>query len=238
MSVWGIAIAAGVGAIGSVVASGKQASGQEQAANTQAGMFNTIVGQEQPFMQAGYGATTALTGQYGTAGAPGNAPFTQQDYLANQDPGYQFQLQTGGQALRNADTPGVGSLSGQSLKDLMTFNQGTAATGYQNAFNRYQTQNNNVFARLSGLAGLGQNAASNTGTAGTQLGTGIAQAQAGAAASQAGGIIGAGNAASGAANTYAGLAYLANNNSASAAQQSINAGIAGNQDMSNFPTST
>jgi hypothetical protein len=175
-------------------------------------MFNTITGQEQPFMQAGYGATTALTGQYGTAGAPGNAPFTQQDYLANQDPGYQFQLQTGGQALRNADTPGVGSLSGQSLKDLMTFNQGTAATGYQNAFNRYQTQNNAVFGRLSGLAGLGQNAASNTGTAGTQLGTGIAQAQAGAAASQAGGIMGVTNALSGTANTGAGLAYLASQN--------------------------
>jgi hypothetical protein len=201
-----------VSAIGSSAAAGKQASGQQAAANTQQSMFNTITGQEQPFMQAGYGATTALTGQYGTAGAPGNAPFTQQDYLANQDPGYQFQLQTGGQALRNADTPGVGSLSGQSLKDLMTFNQGTAATGYQNAFNRYQAQNNAVFGRLSGIAGLGQNAASNTGTAGTQLGTGIAQAQAGAAASQAGGIMGVTNALSGTANTGAGLAYLASQN--------------------------
>src|ERR1035441_10616111 len=117
-----VAVAGGsaiIGAVGSSVAAGKQASGQEQAANTQAGMFNTIVGQEQPFMQAGYGATTALSSQFGTAGAPGNAPFTPQDYTANQDPGYQFQLQTGGQALRNADTPGVGSLSGQSLKDLM-----------------------------------------------------------------------------------------------------------------------
>src|ERR1035438_6520157 len=141
-------------------------------------------------MQAGYGATTALTSQFGTAGAPGNAPFTAQDYLANQDPGYQFQLQTGGQALRNADTPGVGSLSGQSLKDLMTFNQNTAATGYQNAFNRYQTQNNNVYARLSGLAGLGQNAASNTGTAGTSLGTGAAQSTAAAGAATAGGTVG------------------------------------------------
>src|ERR1039457_6329052 len=157
-----VAVAGGsaiIGAVGSSVAAGKHASGQEQAANTQAGMFNTIVGQEQPFMQAGYGATTALSSQFGTAGAPGNAPFTAADYTANQDPGYQFQLQTGGQALRNADTPGVGSLSGQSLKDLMSFNQGTAATGYQNAFNRYQTQQNNVWGRLSGLAGMGQNAA-------------------------------------------------------------------------------
>jgi hypothetical protein len=219
-----IAVAIGgsaiIGAVGSSVAAGKQASGQQQAANTQAGMFNTIVGQEQPFMQAGVGATTAmstLTGTGGNPNAPGYGsfiqPFTAQDYFANQDPGYDFQLKTGGQALRNADTPGVGSISGQSLKDLMTFNQGTAATGYQNAFNRYTTQQNNVWSRLSGLAVTGQNAASNTGTAGTQLGTGIAQAQAGAAASQAGGIIGAtGNLQSG-ANTYAGLQYLASQNS-------------------------
>jgi hypothetical protein len=97
----------------------------------------------------------------------------------------------------------------------MNLNHGTASTGYQNAFNRYQTQNNAVFGRLSGLAGLGQNAASNTGTAGTQLGTGIAQAQAGAAASQAGGIMGVSGNLAGGANTYAGLQYLANNNNSS-----------------------
>jgi len=214
---WGFAAAAAVGAIGSVVAGGEQASGQEAAANTQQAMFNTITGQEQPFMQGGYNAENALQyglGIGGTANGSGvakgslTAPFTAQDYLENQDPGYQFQLQTGAQATRNADTPGVGSLSGSALKDLMGFNQSMAATGYQNAFNRYQTQQNNTFARLSGIAGLGQNAASNTGTAGTQLGTGIAQAQAGAAASQASGILGATGAASNGANTLASLMYL------------------------------
>lgn len=119
--------------------------------------------------------------------------FTPQDFLNNVDPGYQFQLQTGGQAVRNADTPSQGALSGASLKDLMSFNQGMASTGYQNAYNRWNTTNNTIFGRLSGIAGLGQNAATNVGTAGTSLGTGIAQAQAGAAASQAGGIVGAAN---------------------------------------------
>jgi hypothetical protein len=220
MTVWGIAIGLGVSAIGSVVAGSMQASGQKAAASTQADMFNKITGQEQPFMNAGYGATTALSTLSGTGGsptAPGygsfTQPFTAQDYLANQDPGYAFQLNTGGQALRNADTPGVGSLSGQSLKDLMIFNQGTAATGYSNAFNRFTTQQNNVWSRLTGLAGLGQNAASNTGTAGTQLGTGIAQAQAGAAASTAGGIVGASNAAGTGGAIYGGLQYLASQNS-------------------------
>lgn len=226
-----IAVAIGgsaiVGAVGSNLAAGKQASGQEQAANTQQNMFNTIAGYETPFRNAGVNATNALSTDLGLTGkgAAGygslTAPFTAQDYLANQDPGYQFQLQTGGQAVRNADTPGLGALSGASLKDLMGFNQSMAATGYQNAFNRYQTQTSNVFGRLSGLAGLGQNAASNTGTAGTQLGTGIAQAQAAAAGSQAGGIVGATNALGGAGSS---LAYLLNNNQNPLQAGSISAG--------------
>ena len=196
--------AAVVGAVGSNLAAGTQAGGQQQAAKTQLGMFNTINQQEQPFIQAGYGATSQLSSMLAPGGQLTRS-FTPQDFLNNLDPGYQFQLQTGGQALRNADTPGVGALSGPALKDLMSFNQGMAATGYQNAFNRFQTQNTNIFNRLSAIAGLGQNAASNVGTSGTQLGTGIAGAQAGAAASQAGGIVGATNAIGGAGIP---LAYL------------------------------
>jgi hypothetical protein len=199
-----IAGSAIVGAVGSNIAAGTQAAGQQTAANTQLSMFNTINQQEQPFIQAGYGATSQLNQML----APGGQlvrGFTPQDFLNNLDPGYQFQLQTGGQALRNADTPGVGALSGPALKDLMSFNQGMAATGYQSAFNRFQTQNNAIFSRLFGIAGLGQNAASNVGTSGTQLGTGIAQAQAGAAGSIAGGIVGGTNAISGAGVP---LAYL------------------------------
>ena len=163
-----------------------------------------------------------IGGMFGPNGPTANPPiqgvglgqlvknFSPTDFLNNLDPGYQFQLQTGGQAIRNADTPGVGALSGPALKDLMNFNQGMASTGYNNAFNRFQTQNNNIFSRLSAIAGLGQNAASNTGTAGTSLGTGIAQAQAAAAGSQAAGIVGATNSI---ANAGIPLAYLLANNS-------------------------
>lgn len=214
---WGVVAGAAIGAIGSVVSGGEQADAQEQAAQTQQNMFNTINGQEQPFVQSGYGATAKLNDLLGVApldssGKPiaGGAapdkdfgsltkPFTSADYLANKDPGYDFQLQQGNQALRNASAPTSGALSGAALKDLMSFNQNYAATGYQNAFDRFNTQQGNVFARLSGLAGLGQNAASNVGTAGTSLGTGIAQAQAGAGASRAAGISGAANSASGGA---------------------------------------
>lgn len=217
---WGFAaagLAAGaVGALGANAAADKQASAINKGTKTQQDMFNTINGQEQPFMQAGYGASSRLSDLLGTSGnkdASGYGSLTNSfspaDFLANKDPGYDFQLKTGGQALRNADTPGVGSLSGAALKDLIGFNQNMAATGYQNAFNRFTTQQNNVFTRLSDLANRGQNAASNTGQAGTALGQGIAQSQAASGAAQAGGIVGATNALGGSASS---LAYLLNNN--------------------------
>lgn len=205
---WGIVAGAAIGAIGSVVAGGEQASGQEQAANTQAGMFNTIVGQEQPFLQGGYGAENSLnqllgtaptTGAGGTAGGTGlpggylTQTFNPTMQSLQNTPGYQFALQQGGQALENQNTPGVGALSGPALKSLMSFNQGAASTQYQNSFNNFQTQQTNIFNRLNSIAGMGQNAAGNLGNSGASLGTGIAQAQSAAAGSTAGGIVGATN---------------------------------------------
>jgi hypothetical protein len=205
---WGFVAGAAIGAVGSVVAGGEQASGQEAAANTQQNMFNTIVGQEQPFLQGGYGAETTLnqllgtspaTGAGGTAGGTGlpGGYLTQTFNPTMSDlenyPGYQFALQQGDQAVSNAQSVGGSVLSGPALKSLMSFNQGLASTQYQNAFNNFQTSQTNIFNRLNSIAGLGQNAAGNLGNAGTSLGTGIAQAQAAAAGSIAGGITGATN---------------------------------------------
>lgn len=240
---WGFAAAAGIGAIGSIVAGGEQASGQEAAARTQQNMFNTIVGQEKPFLQGGYSAEDALLNglglpssynpsssagssiplsnllhggipglggsgiPIGTGGVPGSSAtptaglpagyFTQTFNPTMQDlenyPGYQFQLKQGDLAVNSSNSVGSSALSGPALKSLMSFNQGLAASNYQNYFNQFQTQQNNIFNRLNSIATMGQNAAANLGTAGTQLGTGIAQAQAGAAGSIAGGIAGATN---------------------------------------------
>lgn len=197
-----------VGAVGSNLAAGKQAGAQEQAANTQEGMFNTIVGQEQPFLTGGYGAEMQLsqllgiappTGVGGTAAGTGlpSGYLTQQfnptqAQLENY-PGYQFQLGQGDLALQSANSAGSSAISGPALKSLMSFNQGLAGSNYQNYFNQFQTQQNNIFDRLQGIASMGQNAAGNLGSAGANLGTGIAQAQAAAGASQAAGIVGATN---------------------------------------------
>lgn len=205
---WAAAGAAVVGAAGSVIAGHEQEQGQEAAANSQRYMFDTIQQNEQPYMQGGAGAETLLsellgtspgTGKNGTAGTSGlPAGYLTEQFNPTQDqlnnyPGYQFALKTGGQAIRNADTPGVGALSGAALKDLMNFNVGTANQYYGQYFNQFQTQQNNIFNRLSNIASLGQNAAGNLGNNGAQLGTGIAQAQAAAAGSQAAATQGAFN---------------------------------------------
>lgn len=201
-----VAGAAGIGAAGNIVGGVLQSNAQNNATNTQRSMFDTIVNQEQPFLNAGAGASQTLAQLLGTSNATGangtangtNLPggyLTQtfnptMDQLQNY-PGYQFALKTGQMAIRNADTPGVGALSGAALKDLLAFNQGLASTYYGNYFNQFQEQQNNIFNRLSGLAGLGQNAAGNLGNQGATLGTGIAQSQAAAGASLGAGVSGA-----------------------------------------------
>ena len=202
-----------IGAIASNHAAGTQADAQKQASATQQGMFDTINQQEQPFIQGGYEANASLRQLLGLSGDSTNPnygsltkPFTPQDYLANKDPGYDFQLKTGGQAIRNADTPGVGSLSGAALKDLMSFNQSMAATGYQNAFNRYTTQQNNVFARLSGLAGMGANAAANLGSQGQAAAQNAGNELVGQGTALASGQVGEANAITGGINSITGAA--------------------------------
>ena len=221
-----------ISAIGSKSAANTQAGAQEQAAQIQQNMFDTVQGNEQPFINAGQNATGTLQqllglkpGGVGTLPngyllQTGAAPFSSSE--VTNSPGYQFAQQQGLQQVANSEAPNVGALSGPALKALTQFSTGTAAQYYNDYFNQYNTQfqqqqtaQNNIFNRLSNIAGLGQNAAGNLGNNGAQLGTGTAQAIAGAGASQAAGTVGAANAIGGgisnAGNGFA-LSSILNNN--------------------------
>lgn len=218
---WVAVAVGGMALVGSVVS----ASGAQSAANTQAAaqnnatanqmsMFNTIQGQEQPFMNAGVTATNQLSSLTAPGGYLNNqtsTPFSFDPSSITSSPGYQFSQTQGLQQAQNAIAPNVGALSGPALQALTNYSTGNAEQYYNNYFNQaqsqyltnfntQQTQQQNIFSRLSGIAGLGQNAASNTGTAGTALGTGAAQSTAAAGASQAAGTVGAANAISGGAS--------------------------------------
>jgi hypothetical protein len=116
-------------------------------------------------------------------------------------PAYNFQLQQGAQGTLNQDSGAQGAESGAALKDLQSYNQNFANTSFNNAFSQYQTQQNNVFSRLSGLATLGQAAASNQATGASATGANVGATAGTIGGAQASGTVGAANAlGSGATN--------------------------------------
>lgn len=245
-----------------------QANAAENAQNISLQEFNTITGQETPYMQSGYGALSNLdyllgvspqTAQGGAIGAapvttpgigaggrfrPGPngslipqiyggpatrtvnpvgpsrtgpvaggtfgsllTPFTA-DYMKQYSPAYQFQLQQGEQGILNQDNASQGALSGAALKDLIGYNQNYANTAFGNAFNQYQTQQQNTYNRLADIAQLGQTSAANTGQQGTALAGQAAQSAQNVGTALAAGQIGQANAYSSGLSNLATLTAL------------------------------
>jgi hypothetical protein len=133
-------------------------------------------------------------------------PFGMDDF--HLDPGIQFQTQQGNMALQNSQAAKNGTLSGGALKDLMAYNQGMAGTGYQSAFDRYMAGKQLTLSSLMGVAGLGQNAAANTGNNSATVSNGIAGTMTGAGNASAAGQIGSANAMSGAAQGVGNAYFL------------------------------
>lgn len=126
-----------------------------------------------------FGATGGLSPVAPTAGAGGGSSML--DTLRNY-PGYQFALDQGTQALdRSAASRGL-LLSGGQLKDVTNYGQGMA----DQLFGTYYNQ-------LSGIAGLGENAAAGAGNAGATAAAGAAKSQLAGGTAAASGIAGAAN---------------------------------------------
>jgi len=143
---------------------------------------------------------------YGDPGDPAYGSFTKpfdvEQFYNYADPGYAFELQQGTQALQNSAAAGSGALSGAALKDLLGYSQNFARTGYNDAFNRYQVQQGNIFSRLSSIAQLGQNAAAGAGATGASIAGNAGQAITNAGGAAGAGIVGAGNALGGGLSDY------------------------------------
>src|SRR4051812_44378386 len=189
-------ISAGVGYAASTSAAKTQAGAANRATDLQGEMFDKAQANLSPYMQHGADAGQTLAGLLGPGGRLTQS-FTPADYLANKDPGYDFQLKQGQQALQNSQAAGNGVLTGSAMKDLIGYNQGMAATGYQSAFGRWQAQNDSLYQRLMGMYGVGENAAAGVGNMGVQTGSNMAGTIMGAGNAQAAGQIGAANAITG-----------------------------------------
>jgi hypothetical protein len=135
-------------------------------------MYDQNVKRQQPYVDAGMGSLNAL--QQGLApGGQFTKTFGSGDL--GLDPSYQFRLNQGTQNL-NASAAARGLLgSGQNLKDITDYGQQSASQEYQNAFNRYQTNQSNLYNRMSGMATMSQNAAAGVGNQGMQVASNMAQ---------------------------------------------------------------
>lgn len=158
-------------------------------------------------------------------GVAGGAPQTYNDGLDDpiqMDPGYQFGLDQGNQALDRKIAAGGGRVSGAAIKAAQRFGTDYATTGYNAAYQRRQDRIN----RLSALAGIGQSA---TG----------ASAQAGsAAANNISGALQSQGDASGAASLARGNIWGNAINQAGAAWQRRPGQVNGNSADMNFGSAT
>lgn len=111
--------------------------------------------------------TTAPTGptaaQYGVASGYVAPQFTGSFTAptlaeAQAQPGYQFSLQAGNDALTNAAAAKGGVLSGGALKDAVNYNQGAAEQNYQQVYNNQFQNYQQNYNQFTGNAQLAQNA--------------------------------------------------------------------------------
>lgn len=154
------------GVAGAVIPSlfGRSAERRQQDATNaalaeQRRQFDTLREDQAPWRQAGEAALVPLS-QLANQG-----PMTAEQIM-EMDPGYQFGLDEGMRTLQNSQAARGGLFSGQAMRDLTRFGTDYATTRFNDAFNRTQTDMTNRFNRLGSLAGIGQTATNNVGTAG------------------------------------------------------------------------
>ena len=198
-----VAVAIGGSALLGYMGSRKQAKAAESAsqlqyeatsdaAKQQREMFDILNAQQAPYREAGYGALN----QINTMLPQFTKEFTSADLIKNLDPSYQFMLQQGLGATGQAMNVGGGG----SNVDLarQRFAQEYAKSGAQQAFNNYQSQQSNIYNRLSNLAGIGQAAQSQANTLGSNTANALSQLGIGGASALGAGQVGAANAMDGA----------------------------------------
>lgn len=184
-------------------AAAQQAAAAEKSSQIQKDMFDQVRGDLNPYRTAGSDALAQLMGKMQPNGFF-NQTYSGQDIY--DDHSYQFRVNQGNNAIQGSAAAQGGLLSGATLKALQNYGQESASQEYQNAYNRFNADQTNQYNRLSNLVGVGQNAAAQTGNAGTQTAQAIANNTMQGANSQAAGTIAAGNST---ANSFGSLLGLA-----------------------------
>jgi hypothetical protein len=147
---------------------------QEKMFNKQNQLYAEQIRRQEPGRHAGQTAQNKLMDVLGLTTNPKvadynaiNAKFNEGDI--KMDPGYQWRLQQGQQALERSAAARGGLFSGRAAKDLTDYSQGMASQEYGNAYNRaygrFQDNKNNLLSPLQSLTGVGQTALNAQGQA-------------------------------------------------------------------------
>ena len=212
-----------IGSQASKSAANTQADASKQAQQQLQTNYENLAPNYTPYQQTGSQGLAGLNAQipYLTTPTSTYQPMTNADLNANMAPNYAFQLQQGQNATNLANNATGGLIGGNALKGLQDYTQNYASGAYQNAltnymgqqaqgFNQNQTQQSNIFNRLSGIAGIGSNAITGLSNLATGNATNIAQLGVGSANAVAAGQVGSANAISGGISQAGNNMYLAN----------------------------
>lgn len=184
---WVAAAIAGSAVLGYAGARGQQRAAQS-ATDLQRLQYETAQEQQKPYREAGYSALSKIQEMLPQF----TRTFTAQDLNQYLAPNYQFMLEQGLGATRQAANVGGG---GSNLNIAATkFAQDYAKNAYQDALNNYRLQQGDIYNRLASIAGIGQTAQQQVTSAGQQAATNIGQLGIGAANVGAGAMQNIGNA--------------------------------------------
>jgi hypothetical protein len=187
-------MSAGLGAsVGGALGAGQEQAGaardaanvygasSDRASDVQRQMFERQVELQAPFREAGLRALGKLEG------ASDYTPFGMGQF--QQDPGYAFRLAEGQKALDRQAAARGGLISGGALKAAQRYGQDMGSQEYQNAFKRYQDEQQARLNPLQSLAGLAPTSANQLGTAGQQYASNIGNIGMGAGTAQGNALI-------------------------------------------------
>jgi hypothetical protein len=158
---WGYAAAA----VGSALitsnatskAADKQAQGTSDALAENRREFDITQANQAPYLAAGKNALAQFATENDTPFDPSQVQL---------DPGYQFGLKQGQQAIDRQAAAAGGRISGAALKSAAQYGTDYATTGYSAAYGRAKQTRDDRLNRLAALAGIGQTATQNVGAQG------------------------------------------------------------------------
>jgi len=250
-----------IGAGASLYGSNKAASSADKAANLQQQQYGQTRADLEPYFGPGQEAVTnalSLAQSGPTGGGPdytslayANLPGNMTQEQLEATPGYQFTRDQGLKSVQSAAAARGLGVSGAALKGAAEYATGLANKTYLDQFNvaqqRFgdylnlntgqQTNLQNQYSRLSGIATLGANAAAGLGTQGTSAASTAGNYLNQGGLAQAAGAQGVNSALTGGVNNY--LAYNAYNNRTNATTpQTTGYAASGNTDAFNIPWQT